>query len=65
MRGSILVLGGEGKMSSRTRYLAWLIGLALIDIFIPIPIVAALMIYVVARRPPWFRDVVSDLYEKA
>ncbi len=51
-------------MSGRTRYVIWLIGLALLDVLIPIPLAAALMIYVVARRPQWFFEFVSDLYHK-
>ena len=51
-------------MSSRTRYLVWLIGLALFDIFIPVPLTAGLMIYVVLRRPLWFREIVREIYDK-
>jgi len=50
-------------MSPRTRYLVWLIALALFDIFIPIPLVALIMIYVLLRRPPWFQQIVSDIYD--
>ena len=51
-------------MSIRTRYVLWLVALALFDIFIPIPLTAALMIYVVLRRPQWFQEMVSDIYNK-
>ncbi len=50
-------------MTSRTRYLLWLIGLAVFDIVIPIPLVAGTLIYVLLRRPRWFRDMVSEVYD--
>lgn len=49
-------------MSRRTRYLLWLIGLAIFDMFIPIPLTAALLIYVLLYRPQRFREIVSDIY---
>jgi hypothetical protein len=52
-------------MSKRTRYLLWLIALAIFDIIIPLPLTAALMMFVVLRRPSWFREMVSDVYESA
>jgi len=55
---------GGRRMSSRTHYLVWLIGLALFDIFIPVPLTAGLMIYVVLRRPLWFREIVREIYDK-
>jgi len=57
------ILWGGREMSPRTRYLVWLIALALFDIFIPIPLVALIMIYVLLRRPPWFQQIVSDIYD--
>lgn len=51
-------------MSLKTRYLVWLILLAIFDILIPIPLVAAFLIYVVAIRPPWFPHLVRRLYQQ-
>jgi hypothetical protein len=56
---------GGTQMSKRTRYLLWLIALAIFDIIIPLPLTAALMMFVVLRRPSWFREMVSDVYEPA
>jgi hypothetical protein len=39
-----------------------LILLGCLDVVIPIPIVASLLIYVVLRRPSWFTDMVRDIY---
>ena len=51
--------------SAHIRYLLWLIALAIFDIIIPLPLTAALMMFVVLRRPSWFREMVSDVYEPA
>jgi hypothetical protein len=51
-------------MSLRTRYLLWLIVLAIIDTLIPLPLTAAVMIFVVVRRPRWFKDMISDVYNR-
>jgi hypothetical protein len=39
-----------------------LIALSLIDIVIPIPIVALILVYVALQRPPWFLEKVRDIY---
>ncbi|MBW2059528.1 MAG: hypothetical protein JRH07_04875 [Deltaproteobacteria bacterium] len=49
-------------MSSRTRYLLWLIGLAVFDVVVPFPLMATVLIYVLFRRPLWFREIVSEIY---
>lgn len=63
-KGEVPVPQGGRRMSSRAHYLVWLIGLALFDIFIPVPLAAGLMIYVVLRRPLWFREIVREIYDK-
>ena len=40
----------------------YLIIFAVIDTVIPIPVTALILIYVVLERPPWFRDLVSEIY---
>ena len=49
-------------MTPENRILLYLSFLALIDIFTPIPIVAAVLIYVVLQKPPWFSDLVKQIY---
>ena len=49
-------------MSTRTQVLITLIALSFIDVVIPLPIVAFILIYVVLRRPTWFTDMVRDIY---
>lgn len=50
-------------MSTKTQVLINLIALGIIDIVLPIPIVALILIYVVLRRPAWFTAMVRDIYE--
>jgi hypothetical protein len=49
-------------MSARSRTLAILIPMALVDAIIPVPIFGILLIYVLLARPPWFRSLVDDVY---
>ncbi len=49
-------------MSPKTQVLITLIALALIDVILPVPIVALILIYVVLQRPTWFTDMVRDIY---
>jgi hypothetical protein len=52
----------DGYMSAKTQILVTLIALSIVDILIPIPIVALILIYVVLQRPTWFMDRVRDIY---
>ena len=49
-------------MRTKTQVLVTLIGLSVIDIVIPIPIVALILIYVVLQKPSWFTEMVRDIY---
>jgi len=51
-------------MDLETKLIIYLIGFALFDIIIPVPITAILMIYVILNKPPWFYKIVSDIYLK-
>ena len=50
-------------MSIKTKVLVVLILLAVIDAVIPFPILGAYLIYIVLQRPPWFTNVVREIYE--
>jgi hypothetical protein len=50
-------------MSTRAKCLITLIGLMILDIF-PIPVVGAIGLYVIIKRPLWFRDLVNRLYDE-
>ena len=49
-------------MNIRNKIILILILLGLIDILIPIPIIGLILIYVVIQKPPWFKDLVKDIY---
>ncbi len=49
-------------MRVKTQVLVGLILLGLIDAVIPIPILALILIYVVLQQPPWFTEMVRDIY---
>ena len=50
-------------MSIQTKTLIFLIILGIIDMVIPVPILGLLLIYVVFQKPPWFADVVGEIYK--
>ena len=49
-------------MALKTKCLIGLVALAVVDAVIPIPIVGIVLIYVIVQKPPWFHEVVEDLY---
>ena len=49
-------------MSIKTKSLIILISLGIMDVVIPIPILGVILIYVVLQRPPWFTNVVREIY---
>lgn len=49
-------------METDTKAKIYLTALALIDIVIPLPITAVMLIYVVLARPEWFKNLVTDIY---
>lgn len=49
-------------MKASTRVMIYLVIFAVIDIVIPVPITALILIYVVLERPPWFRNLISEIY---
>lgn len=49
-------------MKKSTKTLLWLLVLAAFDVVIPFPIVASVLVYVVLARPPWFRELVAEVY---
>ncbi len=49
-------------MALKTKCLLGLLGLAVVDAVIPIPILGMILIYVVVQKPPWFQKVVGELY---
>jgi hypothetical protein len=50
-------------MSLNSKILLYLIVFAVLDMIIPIPFSALLLIYVLVERPSWFIDLVNDIYK--
>ena len=51
-------------MAIRTKTLIALVLLCLVDTVIPFPIIGVILIYVLLQRPPWFKNVVAEIYGK-
>ncbi len=49
-------------MSTQSKTILILIMLGVVDVLIPIPIIGLILIYVVIQKPPWFQDLVKDIY---
>lgn len=49
-------------MSPRTKVIIWLSVIGVIDVIVPVPVAAVVGVYIVATRPPWFRELVEKLY---
>jgi hypothetical protein len=49
-------------MTIKTKCIMTLILLAMVDTVIPFPIIGVILIYVLLQRPPWFKNVVADIY---
>jgi len=50
-------------MTIKTKCIITLILLCLVDTVIPFPIIGAILIYVLLQRPPWFKNVIVDIYD--
>lgn len=49
-------------MQYTTKVLAALIPLAIVDAFIPLPIIGLILVYVIFAKPPWFPNIVDQIY---
>jgi len=49
-------------MNIRTKSIFVLILLGIVDVVIPIPIIGLMLIYVIIQKPPWFIDLVKEIY---
>ncbi len=50
-------------MKIRTKILVWLIVFAIFDTIIPLPITAAVLLYVLFEKPTWFQECVKNIYD--
>lgn len=49
-------------MNTKTKSMIYLSILALLDMIIPIPFTALVLIYVVLEKPAWFENLVTEIY---
>ncbi len=49
-------------MKEKTKILIYISILALLDMIIPIPFTALILIYVISEKPPWFKKLVTEIY---
>jgi len=49
----------------RRQLATYLILFAIVDIVIPVPILALVLGWVLWKRPPWFREWVREVYDDA
>lgn len=49
-------------MSPKIQILIYFAMIGIIDIFIPVPITALILIYVLFQKPIWFRQWVDEIY---
>jgi hypothetical protein len=50
-------------MNIKTKTLVGLVMIGLIDMVIPVPILGIVLFYVVLQKPPWFPEMVSEIYK--
>ena len=50
-------------MSVKTKTLFCLVIIGIIDMVIPVPILGIVLFYVVLQKPPWFSEMVSEIYQ--
>ena len=43
------------------KVIPWLIAIGVLDIFIPLPITVAIILYALIKRPPWFRQLCAEI----
>jgi hypothetical protein len=51
-------------MNTKTKTVIVVIVLGIVDMVIPIPILGVILLYVVLQRPPWFTDIVREIYKQ-
>ncbi len=51
-------------LNTKSKCLIVLILLGVVDAVIPIPILVIILISVLLQRPPWFKNLVQEIYNK-
>ncbi len=53
----------EVIVTLKTQALIGLVVLSVVDVVIPVPMLGLILVFVVLQKPPWFQQVVRELYE--
>jgi hypothetical protein len=53
---------GKPCMGIKSKCLIFLILMGIVDVVIPVPIIGIFLIYVLFQRPPWFLEMVKEIY---
>jgi len=57
---------GRGVLSmglkTKSKCLIALILLGIVDTVIPVPILVVILLYVLSQKPPWFKELVQEIY---
>lgn len=61
---SILAIHNLLTMNIQTKSIFVLILFGVVDAVIPIPIIGLVLIYVIVQKPPWFLDLVQEIYRR-
>ena len=49
-------------MDQKTKAIIALILLGIVDTVIPFPILCVILVYVLFKKPPWFKHLVDEIY---
>ena len=52
------------SLKTKSKCLIALILLGVVDAVIPVPILVVILICVLFQRPPWFKNLVQEIYDK-
>lgn len=61
---SILAIHNLQTMNIQTKSISVLTLLGIVDAVIPIPIIGLVLIYVIVQKPPWFLNLVQEIYHR-
>ena len=56
---------GRSRVTTRTKVIAFFCLMAVVDVIVPLPVLAVVGAYIAITRPPWFKEVVARLYQGA
>ena len=58
-------MSSRPRVTTRTKVIVFFCLMAVLDVIVPLPVVAVVGAYIAITRPPWFKEVVARLYQGA